>query len=430
MFHILQSIYGTCAICADCMVEYAWYIFKYQSYDEYIDRLSQKLILRNILFIKLFQGLAANAYLTDATTECLMQYTANTPYTEDDIDYPVLLAAVNKYNIRLSNNEQPINSGMISVIYRGVIRDTGHDVVIKIRKKNIRERIEKGCTMMYHLYTIARVMLYPFTNGVLLMVLQSLVKSSEYLVDQCDFAEESANTQQMRKELVGLPQFVVPVVYSGDEPSFIIMEYLDGTRFADIPETEYSVYAQSLISYVVFIVLNCSRMHLDMHYGNLIFMTHNNVPRIGLIDFGIITQLDKPLKKSLIKTLELFYRCSVGKQGKFDMIKLANTMFEPPLTDIMIVGKRDKICNIIMEYTNGIFAGVFNDKVLGDTVLRISKVTGVPCRFNVNVGRVFMGITILNRVILRFINWDKKRYIELLMLSIDDISKQAFVRNL
>ena len=132
------------AICADCISEYAWYIFKYHSYTEYIDRLSQKLILRNVLFVKLFQGLSANSYLDESTTECLLQYTTNTPYTECDIDYPTLLAAVNKYNIQLYNDERPINSGMISIYTAALCATLAAKLLLKYARKTSGSELIMG----------------------------------------------------------------------------------------------------------------------------------------------------------------------------------------------------------------------------------------------------------------------------------------------
>ena len=424
MAQILRSIFTTAAIIADVAYEYSMYLCRQRTHGEYISRLLEKLISRNILFVKLFQGLSANAYLADDTTACLMQYTTNTPYAADDIDYNTLIHAINTYNVQLHNNAQPINSGMISIIYRGTLRDTSKEVIIKLRKNNIRERIVADCTYMYHVYAATCVLIYPFTNGVLLMVLKSLINSSEYLVDQCDFTEEAANMAAVRDDLAKLPVFVVPQVYTNKEPNFIIMEYLSGVPISDIPPEHYEQYAMHLITYVVYVVLYCSNMHLDMHYGNLVFINDANELKIGLIDYGIIMKLNYSLKKSLVKTLELFYRCSAGKYGKFNMIKLANSMFEPPMSDAMVAGYRDKICKVIMEYTDGIFSGIFNDRVLGETILKISKITGTQCRFKIGIGRVFMGMTIANRVILRFIEWDKKKYITMLLQAMDTLSMQ------
>ena len=424
MFQLLNSAYTTVAILVDITYEYLSYVCARQTYTEYITRLSLKLISRNILFVKFFQGLAANSYLSDETTACLMQYTTNTPYAPGDIDYTALICAINTYNIQLHNNAQPVNSGMISIIYRGTIRDTATEVIIKIRKNNIRERIVCDCTYMYHAYVATCMLIYPFTNGVLLMVLKSLINSSEYLVDQCDFVEEANNMNAVREDLVGLPAFIVPRVHNASEPTFIVMDYMSGTPMADIPQEHYEQYAMHLITYVVYVILYCNNMHLDMHYGNLIFINTNGVLQIGLIDYGIITKLNYKLKKSLVKTLELFYRCSAGKYGKFNMIKLANSMFEPAMSDAMVEGYRDKICKVIMEYTDGIFSGIFNDRVLGETILKISKLTGTRCQFKVGIGRVFMGMTIANRVILRFIEWDKKKYIDMLLQAMDNLSQQ------
>jgi predicted unusual protein kinase regulating ubiquinone biosynthesis (AarF/ABC1/UbiB family) len=304
---------------------------------------------------------------------------------------------------------------MISLIFRGHLRDTGEEVVIKILKNNIHTTLDYSCLNLYHIYLVFVVILYPFTNGVLLMVLKSLIKSSEYLTDQCNLTIEYENINRIRQELVKLPYFVVPVTYNKGESNFIVMDYLQG-QLCDTLESETGVvYAKHLLSYTLYSVLYCSYMHLDLHLGNLIFMSRDDAPAIGIIDCGIMVHLDKDLKKSILCSLNLFYRSSTGKYGKMNVVKMANSIFEPPITHEMLGDKHDQLATIIMEYTDGIFAGVFNDKVLSETVLKISELTGNKCQFKIGIGRIFMGITILNRVILQFIKWDKKVYIGMLL---------------
>jgi hypothetical protein len=72
------------------------------------------------------------------------------------------------------------------------------------------------------------------------------------------------------------------------------------------------------------------------------------------------------------------------------------------------------IDTLLATYIDGVFAGHFEDEMLHDMLSAIGRISGRVYSFNVPTCRVFMGMTICNKVILRCINFDKTRYITIL----------------
>ena len=98
----------------------------------------------NLFYIKILQALSSNSELLDnETIDYLSTYTDNVPYHDSELKvdlFDSIKNISNKYNDKfIIKNKTPIKSGLISVIYEGVLNDK--KVIIKVKRKNILDKL-------------------------------------------------------------------------------------------------------------------------------------------------------------------------------------------------------------------------------------------------------------------------------------------------
>jgi len=151
--------------------EYILYLI-FQDYSLFIHHITRRLASINILYVKLFQALALNNNLIDdKTNNKLLNFTDNAPWNNSDINFSELIEVINDYDLVLKDGlEQPMNAGMISLVYKAQKRETGESVIIKIKRKNIDRRLNDAInnlqTFMYLLSFIPLVNKYQLAEVV------------------------------------------------------------------------------------------------------------------------------------------------------------------------------------------------------------------------------------------------------------------------
>ena len=125
--------------------EFVMYLL-YNDYSIFIDRVCYDLANINILYVKIFQAFAHNNNLIDETTNNnLLKFTNKAPWKYNDINFYNLIKVCEKYDIVLRTGfERPINSGMISLVFKGNRRSDNKDIIIKIKRVNIEKKLSQA----------------------------------------------------------------------------------------------------------------------------------------------------------------------------------------------------------------------------------------------------------------------------------------------
>lgn len=286
--------------------EIFYYIFKFKNYDDFIINLIRIIGEYNIIFIKIFQWIWINNsndnnYLTKNILDEIRSYTNNTPYIENDINYKSLL---NLYLISNKNNDKfeldvinPINSGTISLVFKGKLNNK--DVVIKILRKDIVEKLEKGINF---LITIERIIYYiPIVNYY--VSTKVFEKNKSHIVEQLNFIKETENLMLFNKKFKKNKFVTIPNVYTNytlTDTNVIIMDYINGKYLHQLESNELDKYFIPFFKFLLHSVFYKKIFHCDLHQGNILFYKEkiNNddtqffIYKVGIIDYGMITILD------------------------------------------------------------------------------------------------------------------------------------------
>lgn len=275
-----------------------FYIFKYKDYDNFIISLMKIIGEYNIIFIKIFQWINnnSNSLITNSIENEIRLFTNNTPYNESDIDYKSLLdlykiTKENSDKFELVNNE-PINSGSISLVFKGKLNDK--DVAIKILRKNIVDKVEKGINLLINFENI--IYYIPFLNY---YVSTKLFKNNkEHIFNQINFVNESENIMIFYKKFKKNKFVSVPYVYvnySKLNNNIIIMDYINGKYLYQLDSLELDKFFIPFYKFIVNSIFYKKIFHCDLHQGNILFYKETNgdeqIYKVGIIDFGMITKL-------------------------------------------------------------------------------------------------------------------------------------------
>ena len=273
---------------------YLKYIFGFTDYDKTIINLLTRLANYNILFIKMFQWTIDNNLLTNKIKKFLNTYSDNAPYNNNDIDHTNLLKLMQNSNkLEIFNMNKPINSGSISLIFKGKLDNK--PIIIKILRKNIKEDINKGLNLL-----IIIVNLLKYIPTINVLQLDKMIETNKSnLLNQINFVNEVNNLETYYSKFKTHKYIVTPQVYSkytNIHSNLIIMEFIEGKHLYEIPTNELINYHSPFAKFMIKSIFDKNIIHGDLHQGNLLFFSEivNNkiVYKIGIIDMGMMFKLD------------------------------------------------------------------------------------------------------------------------------------------
>jgi predicted unusual protein kinase regulating ubiquinone biosynthesis (AarF/ABC1/UbiB family) len=331
----------------------------FKDYYNFIENLTQKLANINILYVKVFQAIALNnSLINNKMNNKLLKFTDNAPWNNSDIRLMELIQLTNDNNINLIDGyETPINSGMISLVYRGFKKDNGQKVIIKMKRNNIEEKlndaIENLQMFMYLLSFIPIIKKY--------QIAEVVNKNIDIIIHQTNFSQEIDNIIKMKNNCGKLKYVKIPEVYqeiTEKYPDFIVMEFIEGIKINEIQKEDYENFAKQVLKFGFVTTIIHGVTHGDLHGGNLLFIKDEDDKKhkykIGVIDFGIIYELDEEYRNFTFELLTKMFETSPRESA----IKLFNScLLDPPGIFEQIPKKHQE--NII-EFTSQIIEETIN----------------------------------------------------------------------
>jgi predicted unusual protein kinase regulating ubiquinone biosynthesis (AarF/ABC1/UbiB family) len=331
MSEIIKQIIFFCNIGFILSSEALFYLI-FGNYLSCIKSLTTRLSSINILYVKIFQAIASNNSLIDEKINNeLLKFTDNAPWDLEDIRVTELIEICEKYDLVIKDGfEHPINSGMISLVYKAFKRCDHTPVIIKMKRNNIENRlndaIENLKTFMYLLSFIPIIHKYQISNVI--------TKNIEIIRHQTNFNEEVDNINKIRNNCKHLKYVKIPEVYldaTNENPNFILMEYIDGKKINEINDEDYYAFSKVVLKFGLLTTVIHGAAHGDLHSGNILFIKDKDDKKyphkIGVIDFGIIYDIDPTYKVMLSD----FFINVFERTARESIVLIANSgMVDPP----------------------------------------------------------------------------------------------------
>lgn len=330
-----------------------------------ITRLTIRLSKINMLYVKIFQALALNSSFIDETLNTsLIDFTDHAPFTIDDIDFKTLYELSVDHNIIFSDGfEKPINSGMISLVYQAHDRN-GKKLAVKLKRLNIDNKLEDAIDNLLFITDL-------FLWGT--QISEIIHKNINTIKKQTDFIDEIKNMVNFKENCKHLDYVVVPSVIESityKNCNVIVMDYIESVKLHELTSDEKLLYAEKVIKLGLVTLFIHGFIHGDLHSGNILFVKNESELKIGILDFGIVSQLNPEFK-------EIMYNLVVGldiSNASFDKISencLLSGIIEPidiirnmPLKQFTILKKNlSETLSVIANDTNQIHVYKFIDQL-------------------------------------------------------------------
>ena len=312
MFKFLKGTLFFCKISWIFFSEVSSYLLTLSATKErFIERLTTRLAEINILYVKIFQAIALNNNIIDENiNNMLLRFTDNAPWTREDIDFDTLINLHEDFDICFTSGYTPINSGMISLVFKCMIGYNNNIVIVKCKRKNIDKKLDDAVDNLRFIIRLFSCL--PRFNK--FNINEIVEKNISLIKQQLCFNTEIKNLMLIKNNCKNLKYVKIPNVNScvtEKYPNAIVMEYIQGLPINLIKKDDYLDFAKLVLKFGFVTTLIHGTTHGDLHSGNILFIKDENDAKypykIGVLDFGILLNIDNAFKNNLFVIIsELF----------------------------------------------------------------------------------------------------------------------------
>jgi predicted unusual protein kinase regulating ubiquinone biosynthesis (AarF/ABC1/UbiB family) len=363
----------------------------FQDYSSFVERLALELSSINILCVKIFQAFALNNSLIDEkTNNKLIQFTDNAPWDFTDIDLQTLIEISKKYNLYLkARYEVPINSGMISLVFKAYKEDCIQPVIIKMKRNNIDKKLNDAIdNLLFSIYLLSFI---PIFNKY--QISEVVNKNIEIIRHQTNFLEEVDNMTLIKNNCKNLKYVKIPSAnrkVTEEFPNCILMDYVEGIKINQILKEDYEGFAKQVMKFGFVTSIVHGVTHGDLHGGNILFIKDKNDEKypykIGVIDFGIIYELESQYKGMVFEILTQMF----DSPPRESAIKLLNSgIIDPP--NILQQIPKDDYENII----------AFTAEILDETINSSKKANQIQIYKFISKLKDYLSNSVLSKIGIR-----------------------------
>lgn len=193
-----------------------------------------------------------------------------------------------------------LGSASMAQVHRATTQK-GEQVILKIRKPGIRDKIESDVRLMMHLAKLAQSQSSELRRYKPIGIVMEFEKS---LLRELDFVIECKNAERIAENLKSISYVKIPKVYwDYCCEDLNVQEYIKGIPAKNIAEIEAAGLDRKLIAHrgakiVWKSMLMDGFFHADPHPGNFLILPKN---RIAMLDFGMVGKLSTTRREQLMK---------------------------------------------------------------------------------------------------------------------------------
>jgi predicted unusual protein kinase regulating ubiquinone biosynthesis (AarF/ABC1/UbiB family) len=281
----------------------------------YMRELCAHLAKKNVLYVKLFQSVALNAnWIDGALHEELLTYTDNVYWEPAHINWDMIYILETQHDMAFEDGYAPINTGMISVVFKVTDRKTGEVLAVKMKRLSIEERLRVAIEEFGVLARVASCV--PLFNTFQFdKVIEENIRT---IKDQTNFAVEIQNMLEVQRNCRAVNYIKIPNVKMEFQKycdHIIVMEFIKGLTVSKVSEEDKIEFSKLLIKFTYVNLLIHGAMHADLHAGNVLFIKNEDggsnlkarrTPKyqLGVIDFGILIRIGEEFKNDMYDLFE------------------------------------------------------------------------------------------------------------------------------
>jgi predicted unusual protein kinase regulating ubiquinone biosynthesis (AarF/ABC1/UbiB family) len=194
---------------------------------------------------------------------------------------------------------QAVTGASLGQVYRAKYH--GKDVVVKVNRPNIREKMAIEIKVLHRLVPFVG----RFIDESLRFSMASVVDQfSDTVKEEMDYKNEATNLLTIKRNLKGDKTVVIPEVFSEiSTDKVLILQYIGGIKVIDIKsldeeQIDRRKLARRVARLFFKMLLSQDVFHADPHPGNI---SISNDSKIILYDFGMAGTLDEQTRVNLVR---------------------------------------------------------------------------------------------------------------------------------
>lgn len=279
-------------------------------------------------------------------------------------------------DIFLSFNEEPVAAASISQVYSGVLKETGEEVIIKVRKPGIVEKIKGDMEIIMWLADVMQKASGYSKN----IDFKGIAEEFFWTMNsELDLLIEKSNTEKFADNFSGdqWSWLSFPKMHSTlCTGRMLVMERMNGIKLSELSEkASDDLYDRKLIAdrgsqVLLKMILYDGFFHADLHAGNLFFTENSG---ISIIDCGMCGYVDRYLREKIADMFTAF----VIK----DFEKVANIYIEISESSVP-VNKSEFI-----KETRRLFESLPDDLSKINTAEMVQKTSAVMFKYKLKIPR-------------------------------------------
>lgn len=311
-YDLFKNIYFVISLVSIFLYEYVLFLVFDDPYI-FTLRITDKLINTNVLYVKIFQAIALNYNLIDSKiNDELLKYTDNAPWDRTEIDFDTLYKLEDDLNLSFQYGFEPINSGMISLVFKAKDTIKNEDIIIKMKRNNIENKIQEGLKNLRFLINILSY--FTIFNHYKDNINDLIDKNVGLIINQTNFESEVKNMVKIKDNCKNLNYIIIPNVdqnITQKYPNIILMQFIEGLKINKVNKEDYKDFSKQVLKFGIITTMIHGFSHGDLHCGNILFIKDEKDDKypfkIGILDFGIMYEIESNFREKLFGILtEIF----------------------------------------------------------------------------------------------------------------------------
>ncbi|MES1931707.1 protein kinase [Salinisphaera shabanensis T35B1] len=187
----------------------------------------------------------------------------------------------------------------------------GREVVVKVLRPDVHERIERDVAVLYRLAGLA-ARFHPEAKR--LRPVEIVAEYDRIITDELDLMREGANASQLGRNWAGSDLIVHPEIhFDYSTETVLVMEHMYGVPIDDVDTlkaagADFKVLAERGVEIFFKQVFRDNFFHADMHPGNILVQPEvPHRPRYVGLDFGIVGSLTADDQRYLAENFLAFF---------------------------------------------------------------------------------------------------------------------------
>jgi ubiquinone biosynthesis protein len=245
---------------------------------------------------------------------------------------------------------------------------SGEEVVVKLLRPGVRERIERDLEVLYALARLAR-RYWPEAKR--LRPVEVVAEYEKTILNELDLMREAANASQLKRNFSGSDQLYVPVVYFDYcRTDAMVMERIHGVPISDMDSLRRAganipLLAANGVEIFFTQVFRHNFFHADMHPGNIfVDISDPEKPRYAAVDFGIVGTLNETDHRYLAENFLAFFERDYNRVARLHV----DSGWVPPGTRI------DEFESAIRTVCEPIFNKPLKEISFGQVLVRLFSI--------------------------------------------------------